>query len=135
MSRFRFLLSFTDLFLITAGFVLSVYIQTLAYDEDLSVMITKELAVAVVFSILTFWVAIQRQDESSQDGWLFLFRSFCWGTGTNLIVQALLAYGLQLRRTLVLVLAGGMLASIFLTLARKWIYRRIVTRGTGVLVI
>jgi lipopolysaccharide/colanic/teichoic acid biosynthesis glycosyltransferase len=78
-------------------------------------------------SVLAFWLAIQFKDwggSSPQSDWVIAVEQFCFGTGVNLLLHALMTYALLARRTPFLVVAGSLFSTILLATARKLIFKR-----------
>jgi lipopolysaccharide/colanic/teichoic acid biosynthesis glycosyltransferase len=110
-----------DLLLILAGFAAAILPYSFLLKGGLNL---KEMLFQSAVSALAFWAAIQFHDAGSEGFVIALLERFCLGAGANLLLHALLAYGLFVRRIPFLIATGSLIAAILLSLRRYWISRR-----------
>lgn len=110
-----------DLLLITAGFGLALVLYNAFLQGGLS---RHEMLIGSGSSVLGFWLAIQLKDWDSTAGgkWVIAVEQFCFGTGMNLLLHALMTYGFLMRRTPFLVVTGSLFSAVLLAAARKWVF-------------
>src|SRR5579863_1592131 len=136
MIRSRPLIKLLDLVLIAAGFAGAVALYRFRFPQNYVLFTPAELFAGFAISVLTFWLIVRLYETGGRESSrLALFDQFCLSTGLNLALQALLNYFQLLTRSLFLIVIGGLLALLFLAIARQWIYGPAGSSRTGVLMI
>jgi lipopolysaccharide/colanic/teichoic acid biosynthesis glycosyltransferase len=131
--RSPWLVKLAEPVLIFAGFAASRVTYRILFPENYARLTTGELAGGFLVSVVTFWAAVRLCERTGEEeSWALLFQQFCVGTGFNLVVQAVFNYFQLLTRSFFLILVGGMLAALFLGIARLWIYPRIYPRAAPI---
>lgn len=114
-----------DVGLIAAGFAAAIIAYAVFYPDNYSYLTSDEVLLGFVTDVCAVWVGFELL-EASGDG--HFFDLLLVGTGLDLIAQALLNYFALLTRSLFLIVAGALAATIFLTLARR--FRRIASNAS-----
>lgn len=136
MIRSRPLIKLLDLVLIAAGFAGALALYRFRFPQNYLLFTPAEVMGGFAISVLTFWVIVRLYETRGREkSRLAMFDQFCLSTGLNLALQALLNYFQLLTRSLYLIVIGGLLALLFLTIARQWIYGPAGSSRTGVLMI
>lgn len=110
----------TDLLLITAAFVGALLLYNAVLDGGLT---REETWIGCVASIFAFWIATQLKEwDSGPETWtgVYFVEQFCFGTGINLLLHALMTYAFRSRRTPFLVISGSLFSALLLAAARAW---------------
>ena len=134
LSRARSIQKLLDFGAIVAGFGVAILLwKGLPGGEWIP---PADLLGGFALSVLIFSLAVElRNNTVAEDTGMALFQQFCFGTGLNLVLHALLAYLSVLNSALFLIVAGGLLATILRMLARRWIFRPFVQLHSGVLLV
>jgi len=112
----RSLLKLLDVALIAAGFGAAILAYSILYPDNYGYLTSDELLLGFVTDVCAVWVGFELLEASGDVRFIDLALV---GTGLDLIVQALLNYFALLTRSLFLIVAGVLLAAIFLTVARR----------------
>jgi lipopolysaccharide/colanic/teichoic acid biosynthesis glycosyltransferase len=124
MERYTSWHRLVDLLLTVIGFGIALIL----YDWLLQGGLTaQEMLVGSGSSVFAFWLAIQLKDwrqSGTQSEWVVAVEQFCFGTGVNLLLHALLTYGFLLRRTPLLIVPGSLFSTLLLAGARRWVFER-----------
>jgi lipopolysaccharide/colanic/teichoic acid biosynthesis glycosyltransferase len=124
MERYSSWHRLVDLLLTTAGFAIALLLYNWLLQGGLSV---REMLIGSGSSVLGFWLAIQLKDwrkSGTESEWVVAVEQFCFGTGVNLLLHALLTYGFLVRRTPFLIITGSLISAFLLAGARRWVFER-----------
>ncbi len=113
----RPLLKLLDVGLIAAGFAAAIIAYGIFYPDNYNYLTSDELLLGFVTDVCAVWVAFELLEASGDVRFIDLLLV---GTGLDLIAQALLNYFALLTRSLFLIVAGVFVATLFLTVARRW---------------
>ena len=106
---------FINLLLICAGFAAAVLAYNILFQGGLSVY---EVLTGSGASVLAFWVATEWRNNDGMEPaswWVALIERFCFGTGANLLLHAILTYVFYIRRTPFLMATGGLFSAALLS--------------------
>jgi lipopolysaccharide/colanic/teichoic acid biosynthesis glycosyltransferase len=124
MERYTSLHRSVDLLLTAVGFAIALALYDWLLRGGLTV---QEMLIGTGSSIFGFWLAIQLKDWRSggtESEWVLAVEQFCFGTGVNLLLHALLTYGFLVRRTPFLIVTGSLISTLLLAGARRWVFER-----------
>jgi lipopolysaccharide/colanic/teichoic acid biosynthesis glycosyltransferase len=110
---------FIDLFLVAVGFAAAYACYSALFNSGLT---NSEAIVGFSTSVLLFWAAVELKYSGGYPaaaGWVGFIERFCLGTGVNLLAHAILTYAFYTRRTPFLIAAGGVFASILLSVRAR----------------
>jgi lipopolysaccharide/colanic/teichoic acid biosynthesis glycosyltransferase len=113
-----------DLLLTMAGFGAALLLYNALFVGGLA---PHEVFVSCGSSVIAFWLAIQLKDwggDSTRGRWVIAVEQFCFGTGVNLLLHALMTYGLLARRTPFLIVTGSLFSTVLLAAARHMVFAR-----------
>jgi lipopolysaccharide/colanic/teichoic acid biosynthesis glycosyltransferase len=106
---------FFNLLLICAGFAVALFVYNTFFQGGLT---PKEMLAGSGASVLAFWAATEWRNNGSAEGtswWVSVTELFCFGTGANLLLHAVLTYAFYIRRTPFLIAAGGLFSAALLS--------------------
>ena len=115
----RPLLKLLDVVLIAAGFAAAILAYSILYPDNYGYLTSDEVLLGFVTDVCAVWVGFELLEASGNARFIDLLLI---GTGLDLIVQALLNYFALLTRSLFLIVAGVLMAAIFLKVARRWLH-------------
>jgi lipopolysaccharide/colanic/teichoic acid biosynthesis glycosyltransferase len=124
MERYTSWHRLVDLLLTAAGFGIALILYDWLLRGGLTV---QEMLVGWGSSVFGFWLAVQLKDwrkSGTESEWVLAAEQFCFGTGVNLLLHALLTYGFLVRRTPFLIITGSIISTLFLAGARRWVFQR-----------
>ncbi len=104
-----------DFLLICLGFAAAVLAYNTLYQGGLSLY---EVLTGSGASILAFWIATEWRNNDGMEPiswWVALIERFCFGTGANLLLHAILTYVFYIRRTPFLIATGGFFSAALLS--------------------
>ena len=133
MSNSATFLQILDLVFGIVGFLSAYFLYAAAWSEPASFLLVLP---GLSLSVLTFWFCSERQETDPADSWVVFIEQVSLSTGLNLIIQALLTYfGVYRHMPVPIIFIGGVLSSVLLVVAHRWMASHLPVSRHGVLML